>query len=164
MIEFEQDGELGAQIKVIGVGGAGGNAVNTMIRSGLRGVDFIVANTDAQALAHNQASIKLQMGDRGLGAGADPERGRVSAQETRDRLREQSLHVRLGQAHLQPGTLPSPWRGAERVRRGLRTGFRSTCSARRNVGACRDGVDETSGRCALPGRPHSGVGGGGMWR
>ncbi len=80
-----------ASIKVVGVGGGGGNAVNTMIDSGLGGVQFIAANTDSQALQHNAAPIKLQLGGketRGLGCGADPEKGRNSAMEVRDRIRE----------------------------------------------------------------------------
>jgi cell division protein FtsZ len=75
---------FGAKIKVIGVGGGGGNAVNTMIRSGLEGVDFIVANTDAQALAASLAPNKIQLGKdltKGLGAGADPDIGRDAALE-----------------------------------------------------------------------------------
>ncbi|MDP6978411.1 MAG: cell division protein FtsZ [Myxococcota bacterium] len=80
-----------AVIKVIGVGGGGGNALNTMIRSGLGGVEFIAANTDAQALKHNLAPTKIQLGaevTRGLGCGANPDRGRASALEARERLRE----------------------------------------------------------------------------
>ncbi|MBQ6668434.1 MAG: hypothetical protein IJM72_00025, partial [Deltaproteobacteria bacterium] len=66
-------------IKVVGVGGGGGNAINTMIESGMTGVDFIAANTDAQALRTSKASVKVQLGNkltRGLGAGANPEVGR----------------------------------------------------------------------------------------
>src|SRR5919202_4630861 len=87
MEEFET--ELGAKIKVIGVGGGGGNALNTMIAAGLTGVDFIAANTDCQALAHNRASTKIQLGaqvTKGLGAGANPEIGRQAALEDRDRI------------------------------------------------------------------------------
>ncbi len=74
----------GAKIKVIGVGGAGGNAINTMIKSGLEGVDFIAANTDMQALHNNLAETKLQIGrelTKGLGAGADPSVGQNAALE-----------------------------------------------------------------------------------
>ena len=74
----------GARIKVIGVGGGGGNAVNRMVRTGLDGVEFIVANTDLQALKNNAASVKLQIGaklTKGLGAGADPNVGRNAALE-----------------------------------------------------------------------------------
>ncbi|MFP5385445.1 MAG: cell division protein FtsZ [Bacteriovoracia bacterium] len=82
---------LGAKIKVIGVGGGGCNAVNTMIRSGLTGVEYIVANTDSQALAANLAGTKIQLGGnvtKGLGAGANPEVGRKAAIEDYERLSE----------------------------------------------------------------------------
>jgi len=81
----------GAVIKVIGVGGCGGNAVEHMIARGLSGVDFICANTDAQALKRSTAGIQLQLGStltRGLGAGAKPEIGRDAAMEDRDRIAE----------------------------------------------------------------------------
>jgi cell division protein FtsZ len=81
----------GARIKVVGVGGGGGNAVNTMIAAGLPGVEFIAANTDAQALTANLAPNKMQLGEqltRGLGAGGNPEVGRRAAQEDEDRLRK----------------------------------------------------------------------------
>ncbi len=80
-----------ATILVVGAGGGGGNALNTMIESGLSGVEFIGANTDAQALFQNQAPIKIQLGQsitRGLGAGGDPEVGRRSAMADRERIRE----------------------------------------------------------------------------
>ena len=83
--------QLGARIKVVGVGGGGGNAVNTMIAAGLQGVDFIVCNTDAQALRANLATTKLQIGQevtKGLGAGGIPDVGRKAATEDLDRLRE----------------------------------------------------------------------------
>jgi cell division protein FtsZ len=89
MIEFEQQRDINARIKVIGIGGGGGNAINTMIKSGLGGVEFVSTNTDAQALSENLAPIKVQMGERGLGAGADPTLGRMAAEETRDRLRSE---------------------------------------------------------------------------
>lgn len=79
-----------AKIKVIGVGGCGGNAINTMIESQLEGVEFIAANTDGQALNASKASVKIQLGEnltKGLGAGANPEIGRNAAMESRDRLR-----------------------------------------------------------------------------
>src|SRR5215472_12415854 len=81
----------GARIKVIGIGGGGSNAVNTMIAAGLPGVDFLAANTDAQALKSNLAPIKLQLGEkltRGLGAGGNPEVGKRAAQEDVERIRE----------------------------------------------------------------------------
>jgi cell division protein FtsZ len=79
-----------AKIKVFGVGGAGGNAINNMIATGLKGVDFIVANTDKQALDLSSASEKLQLGanlTHGLGAGADPERGTLAAEESVEAVR-----------------------------------------------------------------------------
>lgn len=82
---------FGAKIKVVGVGGGGGNAVNTMIKGGLEGVDFIVANTDAQALKASLAPHKIQLGKeltKGLGAGADPDIGRDAALEDRMELQE----------------------------------------------------------------------------
>jgi len=80
-----------ARIKVIGCGGSGGNAVNTMINFGLEGVEFITVNTDAQALNASQAPVKLAIGQnitKGLGAGADPEKGRKAALEDVQRLKE----------------------------------------------------------------------------
>ncbi|MHB1092885.1 cell division protein FtsZ [Thiobacillus sp.] len=80
-----------AVIKVIGVGGCGGNAVDHMITSGLTGVEFIAINTDAQALKRNQAKLQLQMGNgvtKGLGAGANPDVGREAALEDRERIAE----------------------------------------------------------------------------
>ncbi|MCH2186113.1 cell division protein FtsZ, partial [Myxococcota bacterium] len=91
LLELEGGAKQKATIKVVGVGGGGGNALNTMISSGISGVQFIAANTDSQALGHNQAPIKVQLGaevTRGLGCGANPDRGRASALEARDRLRE----------------------------------------------------------------------------
>ncbi|MBP21224.1 MAG: cell division protein FtsZ [Alcanivorax sp.] len=81
----------GAVIKVVGVGGGGGNAVDHMVRSGVEGVDFICANTDAQALRNASSKTVIQLGSqvtKGLGAGANPEIGRQSAQEDRDRIAE----------------------------------------------------------------------------
>jgi len=89
LLAFEDAPRLRASIKVVGVGGGGGNALNNMIRSGLQGVEFVVANTDAQALQHNLAANKVQLGGevtRGLGCGAKPELGRASAMEIRERL------------------------------------------------------------------------------
>ncbi len=80
-----------ARIKVVGVGGAGGNAVNRMIEAGLSGVEFIAINTDAQVLEHNRASKKVQIGKKvtkGLGAGANPEIGRKAIEEDRDEVAE----------------------------------------------------------------------------
>ncbi|MCB9535967.1 MAG: cell division protein FtsZ [Myxococcales bacterium] len=88
---FEYVGNSGARLKVVGVGGGGSNAVNTMVASGLKGVDFIVANTDAQALHHAKAATKLQLGSnltQGLGAGANPEVGRNAALEDQGGIAE----------------------------------------------------------------------------
>lgn len=85
------ESKASAKIKVIGVGGAGGNAVNNMINANLQGVKFIVANTDAQALETSDAEIKIQLGKSltgGLGAGADPNVGREAALESMDEIRE----------------------------------------------------------------------------
>jgi cell division protein FtsZ len=83
--------ELRPRITVLGVGGAGGNAVNNMIEAGLEGVDFVVANTDAQALAQSKAERKIQLGvntTEGLGAGAQPEVGRAGAEESMQEIME----------------------------------------------------------------------------
>ncbi len=91
-IEFADEARAyNARIKVIGVGGSGGNAINTMIHFGLEGVEFITVNTDAQALGSNAAAEKISIGanvTRGLGAGADPERGRKAALEDVQRLKD----------------------------------------------------------------------------
>jgi cell division protein FtsZ len=88
-LKLEDEGTAGARIKVIGVGGGGSNAVNRMVQVGLDGVEFIVANTDLQALRTNVAPVKVQIGSRltkGLGAGADPNVGRAAALEDTDKL------------------------------------------------------------------------------
>ncbi len=88
---FEEDKHLGANIKVIGIGGAGGNAVNRMIEARIGGVEFIAANTDIQALKNSRASYKLQIGSKltnGLGCGAIPEKGRQAALEDTERIIE----------------------------------------------------------------------------
>lgn len=91
MIEFDEGAVQEAKIRVVGVGGGGGNAVNTMIESGMKGVDFIASNTDTQALTKHKAPLKIQLGQnitRGLGSGGDPEVGRRSAIEDREKIRE----------------------------------------------------------------------------
>ena len=91
MIEFDENKNLAAKVKIIGIGGGGNNALNTMISYQLSGVEFIAANTDAQALAANMAPIKLQLGEnltKGLGAGANPEIGRKAALEDVEKIRE----------------------------------------------------------------------------
>src|SRR5271156_684501 len=84
-------GNYYAVIKVVGIGGGGVNAVNRMIDAGLKGVEFIAVNTDAQALLMSDADVKLDIGrqlTRGLGAGSDPEVGREAAEEHREELEE----------------------------------------------------------------------------
>ena len=91
MIELIDTQSQEAVIKVIGVGGCGGNAIDHMIARGVQGVEFICANTDAQALKRNQAKVQLQLGGeitKGLGAGANPEIGRQAALEDRERIAE----------------------------------------------------------------------------
>jgi len=91
MFTIVEENRCHAVIKVFGVGGGGSNAINTMIEEGLGGVEFIAANTDAQALSHSLAPLKLQLGARltkGLGAGANPDIGRQAALEDRDLIRE----------------------------------------------------------------------------
>ena len=88
---FDEGLRLGANIKVVGVGGGGSNAVNRMIDAGLAGVDFLVANTDMQALKQSKAPVKLQIGaklTKGLGAGANPEIGRQAALEDTEKMIE----------------------------------------------------------------------------
>ena len=90
-IVLDEGFNKGARLKVIGVGGCGGNAVNTMIESGLQGVEFLAANTDVQSLGSSLAGMKLQLGaalTKGLGAGANPDVGRNAAMESKDQLRE----------------------------------------------------------------------------
>lgn len=89
MIHFADETGGMARIKVVGVGGGGGNAINTMIASGLQGVEFVTANTDRQALEATKADVRLQLGGhltKGLGAGANPEIGRKAAQEDREAI------------------------------------------------------------------------------
>ncbi|HMV16268.1 MAG TPA: cell division protein FtsZ [Zoogloea sp.] len=86
MFEIVEKASGGTSIKVIGIGGAGGNAVDHMIRQGVQGVDFICANTDAQALTRCLAPVKVQLGKTGLGAGSKPEAGRAAAQESREQI------------------------------------------------------------------------------
>lgn len=86
---FDNDFVDGVQIKVVGIGGGGGNAVNRMVRAGVQGVEFISINTDRQALALSQATHKIQIGEkltRGTGAGSNPEKGQRAAEESRDEI------------------------------------------------------------------------------
>ncbi|MFK3616693.1 cell division protein FtsZ, partial [Coxiella burnetii] len=91
MFELGETSPQNAQIKVIGIGGGGGNAIEHMIAENIDGVEFVCANTDSQALGRSNARVVLQLGDeitKGLGAGADPSVGRQAAEEARDRIRE----------------------------------------------------------------------------
>jgi len=85
--ELLDSNSRGTVIKVVGVGGAGGNAVAHMIRSGVQGVEFICCNTDAQALATTNAPVQIRLGRTGLGAGAKPEQGRAAAETAREEIR-----------------------------------------------------------------------------
>ena len=103
------ESDKSAKIRVIGVGGAGGNAVNNMIAANLHGVKFIVANTDAQALENSRAEEKIQLGGKiteGLGAGANPEIGKQAALENIDTIRSaiQDSHMVFITAGLGGGT------------------------------------------------------------
>jgi cell division protein FtsZ len=91
MFEFDESIDQNAKIKVIGLGGGGGNAVNTMITCNVVGVDFVAANTDAQSLRTSKAPVKIQIGGqltKGLGAGANPNVGRDAAMENREQMKE----------------------------------------------------------------------------
>ncbi|HSD12007.1 MAG TPA: cell division protein FtsZ, partial [Patescibacteria group bacterium] len=91
MAEVKPAIETFAKIKVIGAGGSGGSAINRMIRSKIKGVEFITANTDVQALHYSQAPTKIHLGKsitRGLGAGMNPEVGRASAEESQNEIRD----------------------------------------------------------------------------
>src|SRR6476469_583152 len=90
-ISFNEEARNDAKIKVIGVGGGGGNAVNRMIDAGMEGIEFVVANNDLQALRMSRAARKIQLGvtlTNGLGAGANPEVGRKAALEDSDKIIE----------------------------------------------------------------------------
>ena len=91
MFEMLDNTTKGTVIKVVGVGGAGGNAVAHMIRAGVQGVDFICCNTDAQALAATGAPVQIRLGRTGLGAGAKPDQGRAAAETAREEIRS-ALH------------------------------------------------------------------------
>jgi cell division protein FtsZ len=106
MFEIVDAQNNGTVIKVVGVGGAGGNAVDHMIRNTVQGVEFIAMNTDAQALAHGQAKNQIQLGATGLGAGAKPEAGRAAAMEARDEIEEalQGAHMVFITAGMGGGT------------------------------------------------------------
>ena len=89
MFTVDENFDAKAKMKVVGVGGAGGNAVNRMVSAGLLGVEFIAINTDAMALDNNQASKRVQIGEKitkGLGAGANPEIGKIALEEDREKV------------------------------------------------------------------------------
>src|SRR5437870_4978773 len=88
MFQLEEETILGAKIKVIGIGGGGCNAVNSMITAGVEGVEFIAVNTDMQALGISKAPTKIRIGQSGLGAGANPEIGREAALHDAEQIRE----------------------------------------------------------------------------
>lgn len=106
MFEIIEKEESGTIIKVFGVGGAGGNAIEHMIREGVNGVEFIAANTDAQALSRNAATSKLSLGKTGLGAGAKPEAGQAAAEAHKDEIRAtlQGAHMAFITAGMGGGT------------------------------------------------------------
>src|SRR5438045_8874598 len=97
MFEIVDSEATGPIIKVIGVGGAGGNAVNHMIDQGVQGVEFIAVNTDAQVLSRNKAGKQIQLGSSGLGAGAKPEEARAVALADRDQIGRASCRERAAQ-------------------------------------------------------------------
>ena len=106
MFELDADSGQFANIKVIGVGGGGSNAVNRMIEAELQGVQFVAMNTDAQALQSSNASHKVQLGDkltRGLGAGSNPEIGQRAAEESREEITSSPGRRRHGLCHRRDG-------------------------------------------------------------
>ncbi len=87
--QIENDYAGSVQIKIVGVGGGGGNAVDRMVRSGLQGVEFVAINTDRQAISRSQATLKIQIGEKlthGMGAGANPDKGQRAAEESREEI------------------------------------------------------------------------------
>src|SRR6266700_3342811 len=111
--------ELKPRITVFGTGGAGGNAVNNMIASGLDGVDFVVANTDAQALTMSKAERIIQMGvqvTEGLGAGSQPEVGRAAAEEVIDEIRDHLAGAHMVFVTAGVVTKPFHFEGVRRMR------------------------------------------------
>ena len=114
-INFDLPKNKSASIKVIGVGGGGSNAVNYMFQQGITGVDFVVANTDNQALSNSPVPIKVQLGvsiTEGLGAGANPEIGEQAALESMDDINAQRIDF--------DNILKEAWRSPEQVSSDLR--------------------------------------------
>jgi len=139
--------EMKARIVVFGVGGAGGNAVNNMITAGLQGVDFVVANTDAQALAMSKATRLIQLGTKataGLGAGSQPELGRAAAEEAIDTIRDHltGAHMVFVTAGMGGGT----GTGAAPSSPGLRASSASS----RSAWSPSHSTSRASAACALP--------------
>ena len=114
------DVENFAQIKVIGVGGGGSNAVNRMIRAEVKGVEFIAVNTDAQALLHSDAPTRIRIGDKltkGLGSGGNPDRGRQGRRREQRRAVRRAARRRYGVHHRRDGRRHRHRRGARSSRR-----------------------------------------------
>ena len=145
--------ELKPRITVFGVGGAGGNAVNNMITAGLQGVDFVVANTDAQALTMSKAERIIQMGvqvTEGLGAGSQPEVGRAAAEEVIDEIRDH-LHRRAhGVRHRRHGRRHRHRRGA-----GRSPGSRASWASSPSASSPSRSTSRASAACASPRRASS---------
>ncbi len=122
---FHEEARNDARIKVIGVGGGGNNAVNRMIDSGMEHIEFIVANTDLQALRMSRAATKIQLGVKltnGLGAGANPEIGRKAALEDSDKIIEVHGRRRHGFRHRRTWRRNRHRRGADHRLAGQRNG------------------------------------------
>ena len=121
IFEFEESATQNARMKVVGVGGGGGNAVNRMIDEHLEGVEFISINTDAQALLTSKSDVKVQIGKkltRGLGAGARPEIGRQAIEENREEVGAPLAERRSRVHHLRHGWRHRHRRGAGDRRAG----------------------------------------------
>src|SRR5215510_9207598 len=118
MFEIVDSQATGPIIKVIGVGGAGGNAINHMIEQGVEGVEFIAVNTDAQVLGRNKARNQIQLGSSGLGAGAKPEEARAVALAERDRIEDVIAEVArsLGILTVAVVTKPFTFEGSKRMK------------------------------------------------
>src|SRR5438876_1050023 len=127
-VQFDEE-QLTAKIKVIGVGGGGGNAVNRMIQAGIKGIEFLVANTDVQAMRTSLASSKIQIGaklTKGLGAGANPEVGKQAALEDTDRILEalsvadvKTIMHGMGMALMGTGVSSGEHRAVEAAQRAI---------------------------------------------